>query len=83
MYWLTILTPEELIYEGEVSSLIAPGTVGYLQILTNHAPIITTLKPGEVTIADKNGTKITYRVSGGVLEVNHNNARLFADSIQS
>jgi len=46
MYKLAIVTPEARFYEDEVSSIIAPGSLGYLGILTDHAPLITELVLG-------------------------------------
>jgi len=82
MYHLKVLTPEEVIFEGEVSALIAPGSMGYLGVLSNHAPLVTSLKKGFLIITDKNKAKHYYEVSGGFLEVSHNEAFLLADSVQ-
>lgn len=82
MYNLTIVTPEKFVFEDQVISLIAPGSSGYLEILTNHAAIITSLKPGTLTVVDKNKVRINYAVSGGILEMSHNKATLLADSIE-
>ena len=40
---LDILTPEKLLFEGEIKSVKLPGTNGEFEILNNHAPIISTL----------------------------------------
>lgn len=82
MYHLQVLTPEEVIFDDQVISLIAPGALGYLGVLTNHAPLITTLKTGILIITDKNKEKHFYEVSGGFLEVNHNEVSLLVDAIQ-
>ena len=81
MYNLLVATPERQIFEGEVSSLIAPGALGYLEILSHHAPIITLLKTGVVTITNAAQEKITYNISGGILEVHQNRASLLPDTI--
>ena len=47
---LEILTPDKKVYEGEASSVTLPGTVGSFEILNHHAPIISTLEDGKVTI---------------------------------
>ena len=47
---LDILTPEKLLFEGEVKSIKLPGTNGEFEILNNHAPIISTLSKGDIYI---------------------------------
>lgn len=82
MYHLQIVTPEEIFFDDQVIALIAPGIEGYLGILTNHAALITALKTGVLIITDQNKKKIFYEVSGGFLEVCHNEAFLLVDTIQ-
>lgn len=82
MYKLLVITPEKIVFEGEVSSLIAPGTDGYLEILSNHAPIVTSLQPGKLVITDQSNQKLIFAVSGGILEVYRNQATLLADAIE-
>jgi len=79
---LSFDTPERVIFEGSVISLIAPGTIGYLEILAHHAPIITTLVPGKVTITLENQEKKIFAVSGGFLKVVNNNASLLVDAAE-
>lgn len=83
MFHLKVLSPEEIIYDEEVIAIIAPGSRGYLGVLTNHAPLITTLKKGVLIITDKNKKKHFYEVSGGFLKVMKNQAFLLVDSIQT
>ncbi len=83
MYKLVIVTPEKRFYEDEVSSLIAPGSLGYLGILTDHAPLITELVPGKLTVKDSEGQEKVFALSGGFLEVLKNNVTILADSIES
>lgn len=82
MYRFSIVTPEEIVYEEDVASIIAPGSVGYLGILSNHAPIITSLKPGKLTVTDKSGNEITLAVSGGFLENSSNRCTILADAAE-
>jgi F-type H+-transporting ATPase subunit epsilon len=82
MYLLTIVTSEKIFYEDEVSSLIAPGSEGYLGVLTNHAPLITGLVPGKLTVKDENNQEVNFAVSGGFMEVFKNQVTILADSIE-
>lgn len=82
MYHLQVLTPEEIFFDENVISLIAPGTMGYLGILKDHAPLMTTLQTGVLIITDKNSQKHFYKIFGGFLEINHNKVCLLVDAIQ-
>lgn len=82
MYALTIVTPEEVIFEDEVVSIVAPGSDGYLGILTDHAPLITALVPGKLTVKDKGGKESVFSLSGGFLEVSDNAATILADAVE-
>ena len=48
---LKIVSPERIEFEGDVESVLVPGTLGQFQILVNHAPIISTLDKGKVVYA--------------------------------
>ena len=67
-----IVTPEKKIFsENNVLSANLPGIEGDLEILSNHIPIITFLKPGIINIEVK-GSKKNFFISDGVLEFNSN-----------
>ena len=76
---LQIITPEKIVYKGEVVSIILPGSKGVFQILNNHAPIISTLQKGEIKIKDSNNKKDNFDVNGGVIEFQNNNAIVLID----
>ena len=67
-----IVTPEKKIFsEKNVLSANVPGIEGDLEILSNHIPIITFLKPGRINI-EAEGSKKSFFISDGVLELNSN-----------
>ncbi len=82
MFRLSIVTPEKVVYEGEVVSLIVPGVEGYLGILSHHAPLITALQTGKIEFRDGTKKLLVYAVSGGFIEVSHNQATLLADTAE-
>jgi len=82
MFKLSVVTTERIIYEDEVASVIAPGSVGYLGILSDHAPIITSLMPGKLTVKDATGRVIRFAVTGGFLENSANNCTILADAAE-
>lgn len=82
MFRLSIVTPEQVEYDGDVKSLTAPGTDGYLGVLSHHAPLITALKPGKIEYRDASDTLHVLAVSNGFLEVSGNRATILADAIE-
>ena len=78
---LDIITAEKLVYSDEVSSVVAPGSAGQLGILPNHAPLLTSLKPGELKVL-KEGEESNIAVSGGFLEVLQNVGTILADTAE-
>jgi F-type H+-transporting ATPase subunit epsilon len=82
-FQLAIVTPEETIFEEPVESIIVPGTKGYLGIMANHAPLISPLQPGKITIyLPGKTTELILAVSGGFVEVAHNRATILADAAE-
>jgi len=81
-FQLTVLTPARTLMEMPVESVTAPGSEGYLGVLAHHAPLITALRPGKLTVRDENGTVRIYALSGGFLEVSENRATILAEAVE-
>lgn len=78
---LEIITAERQVYSDEVDMVIAPGFDGQLGILPMHAPLMTMLKPGELTVR-KDGENMYVAVSGGFMEVLGNRVSVLADACE-
>ncbi len=81
-FHLSIVTPEETVFDETVTSIIVPGAKGYLGVLAHHAPLISPLVPGKLTIQLQNGDEIIMAISGGFLEVAGNRATILADAAE-
>ncbi len=68
---LKIVSPEKIEYEGNVASVTVPGTSGEFEILSEHAPIISTLEKGRVKYQDSEGTH-GLDILAGFIEVQKN-----------
>ncbi|MEY3585752.1 MAG: hypothetical protein RLZZ243_816 [Bacteroidota bacterium] len=90
---LEIITPEASLFKGEATSVSLPGLDGVFQVLNNHAPIISSLKNGEVifelsgnesdaVMSDlliRSGSKVHASIKGGVAELNNNRLIILAE----
>ena len=90
---LEIVSPEAKLFSGEVTSVSLPGVDGHFQMLNNHAPIISSLKNGEVifelsgnesdaVMSDlliRSGSKVHASIKGGVAELNNNRLIILAE----
>ena len=65
-----LVSPERLLSSGDVQQVVVPGTEGEFTVLVNHAPVLSTLKPGVVTVTDESGNVERIFVRGGFAEVN-------------
>ena len=72
------ITPEKNVYSGEVEMVNLPGSDGSFGIMKDHAPIVSTLKAGEIKVVE-NGIEKLFPVSGGVVEVNNNKIIVLAE----
>lgn len=91
---IKILTPEFVVFEGEVNSVQLPGKAGEFHIMKNHAPIVSSLVNGKVklyvneipenfaknfTREDDKNSIFSYHINSGVIEFNNEKGIILAD----
>jgi F-type H+-transporting ATPase subunit epsilon len=64
-----LVSPEKLVFSGEVEAVVVPGTEGEFTVLKDHAPLMSTLKPGIVDIEQSTTQKMRFLVRGGFADV--------------
>lgn len=67
---VTIVSPEQTLYKDESQSIVVPGGMGAFEVLDNHAPIISNLTEGVVSVSGT--TPFQLHVKGGFIEVARN-----------
>jgi len=72
-----IVTPDKSLYSGQADLITVPGTSGSIGILNNHAPLVSSLKMGEVKII-LNDKEEFFNIKGGVVEVSNNKVIVLA-----
>jgi len=75
-----IVSAEGEIFSGEASMVFAPAVMGEIGIAPRHAPLLTTLKPGEVRVQTPAGEEQFFYVSGGALEIQPHLVTVLADT---
>ncbi len=80
---LTIISAESKVFEGKVENILVPGMVGDFFVLANHAPCISSIRPGFLEFSEGTIDKQKYFVSGGIIEVINNMVSVLVDSAVS
>ena len=66
-----IITPDKSLYKGQADLITVPGNSGSIGILNHHAPLVSSLKKGEIKIV-LNEKEEFFKIEGGVIEVSQN-----------
>ena len=74
-----LVSPARLLFSGDVASVTLPGTEGEMGIYPGHSPVLTTLRPGIVTVTRDGGAAERIFVKGGMAEVNPQGLTLLAE----
>ena len=88
--FLEIVSPEKTLFTGDVSSVHVPGSEGSFQILNNHAPIVSTLKKGSITLKGSftenqenlnihSNSEASLDIQSGVIEMKKNKLIILVD----
>jgi F-type H+-transporting ATPase subunit epsilon len=75
---VSVISPEKMLFEGEVSSLVAPAFDGEVGILPSHAPMLTLLGKGVLRLGP-NGESGRFQIDGGFLQVVDDQVRVVTE----
>jgi F-type H+-transporting ATPase subunit epsilon len=75
---VTLISPDRSLFDGEATSIVAPAFDGQVGILPGHAPFLTLLGTGSLTIA-QGGSSSRFTVAGGFLQVVGDTVRVVAE----
>jgi F-type H+-transporting ATPase subunit epsilon len=78
-----LVSPERLLVSEQVESVVIPGAEGEMTVMANHAPVMTTIKPGVVTLKAASGQEERYVVFGGFADILPTGCTLLAESAVS
>lgn len=75
-----IVSAEGEIHSGDATMVFAPATMGEVGIAPRHAPMLSSLEPGEVRVQDADGKEESFYITGGLLEVQPHAVTVLADT---
>ena len=78
MLKVSVISPEQILFEGDAESVIAPAFDGEVGILTGHAPMMTLLGSGLLRLRGSGGAR-TFSVAGGFLQVADDHVRVVTE----
>ena len=78
---VTVISPEASMFDAEADAVVAPAYDGEVGILSNHAPFMTLLGEGTLTVR-RAGTASRFSIRGGFLQVVDNRVRVVTEHVQ-
>ena len=79
-YRFELVSPERLLVSTDVESVVIPGAEGEMTVMANHSPVMTTIRPGVVTVKRDNGDVQRFAVFGGFADILPTGCTLLAES---
>lgn len=79
---LRILTPDRQFYIGEAVEFISESLVGRVEILPNHVPMVTVIKPAASVFIESNGNELKAFLSNGIIKVENNEVNVLCDAAE-
>ncbi|MCY3624894.1 MAG: ATP synthase F1 subunit epsilon [Candidatus Dadabacteria bacterium] len=76
---LKIITPERLVFDGEVEELVAPGQMGEFGVLPGHVPFLSVLFPGRLRFKTEESGESTLIIHGGLADVKDDTISILTD----
>ena len=74
-----LVSPERILFSGDVDAVILPGSEGDMTVLPGHAPVMTALKTGFLVITDRPGNGRRILIRGGFADVNQSGLTVLAE----
>ena len=74
-----LVSPERLLMSGEANTAVLPGADGDMGILGSHSPVMTTLRPGLLSVEMTDGTSEEFFVRGGFADVTPDSVTVLAE----
>ena len=81
MIKITILSPSGIVFDSDVAHVMFPGTIGRFTVFPLHAPIVSTLKKGDIVCYLPDEEKTVFSIQGGFVEVKDDQATVCVEML--
>ena len=78
-----LVSPEQLLLSAKVTEIVLPGSEGEMTVMADHSPVMTTIRPGVVTVKQENGETQKFVVFGGFADILPESCTLLAESARA
>jgi len=75
---VAVVSPEEVLFEGEAIQVVTRTTEGDVAFLADHAPFVAVLAPGQTRVYTSDGNVREFEITGGFVEVSNNTVSILA-----
>lgn len=80
---LSLISPEKVVFTGDVEMIVVPGAKGDFGVLDRHAPFMTMLRSGLVTLYQNGNPDQVFTITGGFCEVTPDGCVVLADAVEN
>ncbi|MEZ4417403.1 MAG: ATP synthase F1 subunit epsilon [Gemmatimonadota bacterium] len=81
MLRVRVVSPEQIVFEGDAASIVAPAWDGRMGVLPRHAPLIAALGAGELAIDLPGGGSQRFHIAGGLIRVQNDDVIVLTDHV--
>jgi F-type H+-transporting ATPase subunit epsilon len=75
-----LVSPERLLLSAQANEVVLPGTEGEMTVMANHSPVMTTIRPGVLTVKDAGGQTQRFVIFGGFADILPTGCTILAES---
>ncbi len=80
---LKVVTPERVVFDDTARSLVAPAWDGWVGVLPGHAPFLTLMGEGPLSVEPESEGRREFKIGGGVMKVESNEVTILADRVET
>ena len=77
--YLEIITPDKILFTGDIKIARLPGILGSFEVMKNHVPILSILSRGKIRVREVNDVISYFSIQGGIVECSNNKVKVLVN----